>query len=82
MQTIPLLSQVLKLDVSERLFVMNKIYESLLNDLPLSENISNIIPEWLKENLDKQTKEYEAGEMLTYTWNDVLNKVNEQKQQF
>ncbi len=82
MQTVPILTQVLKLNISERLFIMNKIYESLLNDLPLPANNNELIPEWLKKNLDEQTKEYEVGKMHTYSWNEVLEKVNEQKQQF
>jgi len=74
---IPFLNEILSLKTSERMFVMNKIYESLLNDLPISKKDHlEQIPEWLKKNLDKQTKEYTEGKLKTYTWQEVMSEVN------
>jgi hypothetical protein len=75
-----ILKEVLSLNITERLFLMNKIYESLILDLPKNqEDIDNSVPEWLRDNLDFQTKEFNLGKLKTYSLDEVLFSVQECK---
>lgn len=57
-----------RLSVDDRLSLIEVLWDSLSpEDVP--------IPEWHKQELDKRMKSYEAGEMKTYSWEEVKQRL-------
>jgi len=80
---IPFLNEILLLNTSERIFILNKIYESLINELPnqskKKKQNNTELPEWLLKNFDEQTKDFASGTLKTFTWDEVLVSLHENK---
>jgi len=59
-------SEIRKLDVSERLLLVEEIWDEIARsneELPL--------PEWQKKELDKRLEAYDRGEIETIEWHHV-----------
>lgn len=61
-----LIKEIDKLDVSEKLILVENIWDSIArsnSELPL--------PEWQKVELDKRYKEYKNGKLTLHEWQGV-----------
>lgn len=61
-----LIKEIDKLDVSEKLILVENIWDSIArsnSELPL--------PEWQKVELDKRYKEYKNGKLTLHEWKGV-----------
>ena len=61
-----LIKEIDKLDLSEKLILVEDIWDSIArsnSELPL--------PEWQKAELDKRYKEYKSGKLTLHEWSDV-----------
>jgi len=61
-----LIKEIDKLDLSEKLLLVEDIWDSIArsnSELPL--------PEWQKVELDKRYEEYKSGRLALHEWQDV-----------
>jgi putative addiction module component (TIGR02574 family) len=61
-----LINEIDKLDLSEKLMLVEDIWDSIArsnSELPL--------PEWQKVELDKRYKEYKSGKLALHEWKEV-----------
>ena len=61
-----LLQEIEKLDLSEKLMLVEEIWDSIAlnhSEVPL--------PKWQKDELDKRYNEYKSGELPLHEWNVV-----------
>jgi len=61
-----LIKEIDKLDLSEKLILVEDIWDSIArnnSELPL--------PEWQKVELDKRYKEYKSGKLTLHEWKEV-----------
>ena len=61
-----LIKEIDKLDLSEKLILVENIWDSIArsnSELPL--------PEWQKVELDKRYKEYKSGNLTLHDWKEV-----------
>ena len=61
-----LIEQIDKLDLSEKLILVEDIWDSIARS-------NSVLPlyEWQKNELDKRYKEYKSGEQTLHEWNKV-----------
>jgi putative addiction module component (TIGR02574 family) len=61
-----IIKQINKLDLSEKLILVEDIWDSIARS-------NSILPlyEWQKKELDKRYKEYKSGEQRLHEWNEV-----------
>lgn len=59
-------SEIRKLNVSEKLLLVEEVW----NEIALS-NEELPLPEWQKKELDKRLEEYDRGEVQTIEWHQV-----------
>jgi putative addiction module component (TIGR02574 family) len=61
-----IIKEINKLDLSEKLMLVEDIWDSIArsnSELPL--------PEWQKRELDKRYQEFKRGELTLHEWKDV-----------
>lgn len=66
MRSDELINEIDKLGLSEKLILVEDIWDSIAlsnSDLPL--------PEWQKAELDKRYEEYKSGKLALYDWKEV-----------
>ncbi|MDA3938441.1 MAG: addiction module protein [Spirochaetia bacterium] len=66
MQTSDILKEINNLDLSEKLILVEDVWDSIARfnaELPL--------PEWQKSELDKRYSDYQNGELKLHDWEDV-----------
>jgi len=61
-----IIKQINKLDLSEKLILVEDIWDSIARS-------NSVLPlyEWQKAELDKRYKEYKNGEQTLHNWNEV-----------
>ena len=61
-----IIKQINKLDLSEKLILVEDIWDSIARN-------NSVLPlyEWQKAELDKRYKEYKNGEQTLHNWNEV-----------
>ncbi|OGU71079.1 MAG: addiction module protein [Ignavibacteria bacterium RBG_16_34_14] len=61
-----IIKQIDKLDLSEKLILVEDIWDSIARS-------NSVLPlyEWQKNELDKRYKEYKNGEQTLHEWNEV-----------
>lgn len=59
-------SEAKQLDVSEQILLVENLWDQIAE-----ENDQLPMPEWHKQELEKRTKEYNAGNVQLKSWNDV-----------
>jgi putative addiction module component (TIGR02574 family) len=61
-----IIKQIDKLDLSEKLILVEDIWESIAPS-------NSVLPlyEWQKNELDKRYKEYKSGNQTLHEWNEV-----------
>jgi len=67
-----LIKEIDKLDLSEKLILVEDIWDSIArsnSELPLSE--------WQKVELDKRYKEYKSGKLILHEWKEVHEELKE-----
>ncbi len=70
-----LIKEIDKLDLSEKLILVEDIWDSIVRGnsvLPL--------PEWQKAELDKRYKAYKSGKLTLHEWKDVHEELREKHQ--
>jgi len=77
-----LLDNILKLNQLQQIFILEKIYENLMNKIETKNNdtVQEILPTWLCENLDYQIKLLKQGKLKTQPWTEVKNELLENLQ--
>ena len=66
MRTEELIKEIEKLDLSEKLVLVEEIWDSIAlsnSELPM--------PDWQKRELDKRYKEYKSGKLSLHEWRKV-----------
>jgi len=66
MQTEELKSEISKLDVTEKLLLVEEVWNEIA-----SSNEALPLPKWQKNELDKRLNEYDQGEVETIEWHQV-----------
>ncbi len=61
-----IIQQIDKLDLSEKLILVEDIWDSIARN-------NSILPlyDWQKKELDKRYKEYKSGKQTVHEWNEV-----------
>jgi putative addiction module component (TIGR02574 family) len=66
MRTEELKSEISKLDVTEKLLLVEEVWNEIA-----SSNEALPLPEWQKKELDKRLNEYDQGEVDVIGWHQV-----------
>jgi len=61
-----LIKEIDKLDLSEKLILVEDIWDSIAHS-----NSELPMPEWQKVELDKRYKEYKSGKLSLHDWKEV-----------
>ena len=61
-----LIKEIDKLDLSEKLILVEDIWDSIAHS-----NSELPMPEWQKVELDKRYKEYQSGKLSLHDWKEV-----------
>jgi len=64
-------SEIRKLDVSEKLLLVEEVWDEIARS-----NEKLPLPEWQKKELDKRLEAYDRGEVETVEWRQVHEDLN------